>query len=102
MSRLEESVRSHYLNIVPAFFCSYEAFARDVHGREADMGQNVSDLEELIAEFRPMLPAQSKTAQAIDRCDPFEAIAHKAIDEGHLQFVDQFSKFREICLRRVT
>ncbi len=69
------------------------------------MGQRVSDLEELIAEFRPMLPAQSKTALAIDRCDPFEEIAHKAIDEGYLQFVDQFSEFsefREICLRRVT
>jgi hypothetical protein len=66
------------------------------------MGQNVSDLEVLLAEFRPMLPAQSKTAQAIDRQDPFEEIAHKAIDEGYLQFVDQFSKFMEICLRRVT
>ena len=69
------------------------------------MGQNNGlehGLEEFVAEFRLKLPAQSKTAQAIDRCDPFEAIAHKAIDEGHLQFVDQFSKFREICLRRVT
>ena len=66
------------------------------------MAQNVSDLEGLIAEFRPMLPAQSKTAQAIDRRDPFEEIAHKAIDEGYLQFVDQFSRFMEICLRRVT
>jgi len=66
------------------------------------MGQNVSDLEGLIAEFRPMLPAKSKTAQAIDRRDPFEEIAHKAIDEGYLQFVDQFSRFMEICLRRVT
>lgn len=65
------------------------------------MGQNVSDLEKLIAEFRPMLPAQSKTAQAIDRRDPFEEIAHKAVDEGYLLFVDQFSKFMEICLRRV-
>jgi hypothetical protein len=66
------------------------------------MGQSVSDLEELIAEFRPMLPAQSKTAQAIDQHDPFDEIAHKAIDEGYLQFADQFSKFMEICLRRGT
>ena len=66
------------------------------------MGQSVSDLEELIAEFRPMLPAQCKTAQAIDRREPFEEIAHKAIDEGYIQFVDQFGKFMEICLRRVT
>jgi len=66
------------------------------------MGQSVSDLEELIAEFRPMLPAQSKTAQAIDRQDPFEEIAFMAIDEGYIEFVDQFSKFMEICLRRGT
>jgi hypothetical protein len=66
------------------------------------MGQNVSDLEELIAEFRVMLPAQSKTAQAIDGQDPFERIAHKAIDEGYIEFVDQFSRFMEICLRRST
>ena len=64
------------------------------------MGQN--GLEEFIAEFRLKLPAQSKTAQAIDRKDPFEKVAFKAIDEGYLQFVDQFSEFREICLRRVT
>ena len=64
------------------------------------MGQN--GLEDLIAEFRLMLPAQSKTAQAIDRQDPFEQIAHRAIDEGYLEFVDQFSRFMEICLRRCT
>jgi hypothetical protein len=66
------------------------------------MGQKASGLEELITEFRLMLPAQSKTAQAIDRQDPFEQIAHKAIDEGYLAFADQFSKFMEICLRRST
>ncbi len=66
------------------------------------MGQSVSDLKELIAEFRPMLPAQSRTSQAIDRRGPFEEIAHKVIDEGYLQFVDQYSRSMEICLRRVT
>ena len=64
------------------------------------MGQN--GLEEFIAEFRLNLPAQSKTAQAIDRRDPFEEIAFRAIDEGYIGFVDQFSKFMEICLRRST
>ncbi len=48
------------------------------------------------------MPAQSKTAQAIDRQDPFEQIAFKAIDEGYTEFVDQFSKFMEVCLRRGT
>ncbi len=64
------------------------------------MGQN--GLEEFIAEFRLRLPARSKTAQAIDRKDPFERIAFKAIDEGYVEFVDQFSKFMEIHLRQST
>ena len=64
------------------------------------MGQN--GLEEFIAEFRTMLPAQCKTAQAIDRQEPFEEIAFMAIDEGYVEFVDQFSKFMEICLRQST
>ena len=62
------------------------------------MGQN--GLEEFVSEFRLRLPAQSKTAQAIDRRDPFEQIAFKAIDEGYVEFVDQFSRFMENCLRR--
>src|SRR6266849_5918355 len=77
MSRLGWSTPSHNRNIVAACF-SRTRIACDVHGREADMGQNVSDLEELISEFREMLPAQSKTAQAIDRLDPFDEIADKA------------------------
>ncbi len=64
------------------------------------MGQN--GLEEFVAEFRLRLPAQSKTAQAIDRKDPFEKIAFKAIDEGYVDFVDQFSRFMEKSLRRST
>ncbi len=64
------------------------------------MGQN--GLEEFITQFRTRLPAQSKTAQAIDRQDPFEEIAFKAIDEGYDEFVDEFSKFMEVCLRRST
>ena len=64
------------------------------------MGQN--GLEQFIAEFRLKLPAQSRTAQAIDRFDPFEQIAFKAIDEGYVEFVDQFSKFMENYLRRST
>lgn len=71
-----------------------------VYGREADVGQN--GLEEFVAEFRVMLPAQSKTAQAIDRQDPFEQIAFRAIDEGYTEFVDQFSKFMEVRLRQAT
>src|SRR5262249_44280579 len=42
--------------------------------RRAFMDQSAG-LEELIAEFRQMLPAQCETAQAIDRQEPFERIA---------------------------
>jgi len=66
------------------------------------MGQSVSGLEELITEFRRVLPAQSRTAQAIDRQDSFEQIVRRAIDDGYVEFVDQFSRFMEICLRRST
>jgi hypothetical protein len=62
------------------------------------MGQTGS--KEFIAEFRAMLPAQSETAQAIDRQDPFEQIAFKAVDDGYIEFADQFSRFIEVCLRR--
>ena len=72
--------------------------ARDVNGGEGGMEQD--GLEEFIAEFRVMLPAQSETAQAIDRREPFERIAFKAIDDGYIEFADQFSRFIEVCLRR--
>ena len=64
------------------------------------MGQSAPHLEELIAEFRRMLPAQSDTAQAIDRQEPFETIALKAIEDGYIEFSHQFTQFIEICLRR--
>ncbi len=64
------------------------------------MGQDVSGLEELLAELRPTLPAQSRTAQAIDRQEPFERIAFKAIDDGYIEFADRLNRFMEIRLRR--
>ena len=64
------------------------------------MGHNVSSLEELIADFRRMLPEQSVTAQAIDRHEPFESIALKAIDDGYIEFSHEFTWFMEACLRR--
>jgi len=67
---------------------------------EAGMGQDVSGLEEFLAELRPTLPAQSETAQAIDRQAPFEQIAHKAIDDGYIEFADRLNRFMEIRLRR--
>ena len=57
-------------------------------------------LEELILEFRQMLPEQCETAQAIDRREPFEKIALKAIEDGYIDFSQQFTLFMETCLRR--
>ena len=64
------------------------------------MGQDVSGLEEFLAELRPTLPAQSRTAQAIDRQELFERIAFKAIDDGYIEFADRLNRFMEIRLRR--
>jgi len=64
-----------------------------------NMGQNAG-LEDLIAEFRQMLPPQCETAQAIDRQEPFEKIALKAIEDGYIEFSQQFTQFIETCLRR--
>jgi len=63
------------------------------------MEQNAG-LEELIAEFRQMLPAQCETARAIDSRAPFEHIALKAIEDGYIEFSQQFTQFMETCLRR--
>ena len=65
----------------------------------ADVEQDAG-LEELISEFRRMLPAQCETAQAIDRLEPFERIALKAIEDGYIEFSQQFTQFMETCLRR--
>jgi hypothetical protein len=62
--------------------------------------QDVSRLQDLIAEFREMLPDQCGTAQAIDRKEPWEQIALKAVEDGYIELADQFDKFVEICLRR--
>ena len=57
-------------------------------------------LEKLVMEFRRMLPAKCETAQAIDRQESFERIAIKAIEDGYIEFSQQFTQFMETCLRR--
>jgi hypothetical protein len=69
---------------------------------EVCASQDVSPLEDLIAEFREMLPDQCGTAQAIDRKDPWEQIALKAVEDGYIELADQFSAFIEVCLRKAT
>ena len=69
---------------------------------EVKLAQNVSRLEEIIMEFREILPAKCATAQAIDQRGPWEQIALKAIDDGYIDFADDFNTFVETCLRRGT
>jgi len=66
------------------------------------MEENVSRLEDLITEFRQVLPAQCEAAQAIDQGEPWEQIALKAIEDGYIEFAEQFNQFVETCLRRGT
>ena len=44
--------------------------------------QTVENLEQVIAEFRKILPAETATAQAIDRCEPWERIALRAVEDA--------------------
>ena len=57
-------------------------------------------LEEMVAEFRRVVPAQCETARAIDRREPFERIALKAIEDGYSEFSQQFTQIMESCLRQ--
>jgi hypothetical protein len=64
------------------------------------MGHRISSPVELIAEFRQMLPSNSKTARAIDEQESFESIAMKAVDDGYIEFSHELVGFMEVCLRR--
>ena len=64
------------------------------------MAQAASQLEEVIEQFRHMLPTSSPTAQAIDQHAPWEQIALKAIDDGYIESADKFVRFIEACVRQ--
>jgi len=70
-----------------------------VHFRVNEM-RNGMRLEDLITDFREMLPAQCATAQAIDQGEPWEQIALRAMEDGYIEVVEQFDSFVEICLQR--
>jgi hypothetical protein len=90
----------------------YPVGRRDFMEREGNMeesalraeefraSQDDPRLQDLIAEFREMLPGRTATAQAIDRNEPWEQIALKAVEDGYIELADQFDAFVEICLRR--
>jgi len=59
-------------------------------------------LEDLIAEFREMLPDQCGTAQAIDRKEPWERIALKAVDDGYIELAAARVRCRQLVRKRVS
>lgn len=63
------------------------------------MSQKVSHIEEVLTEFRQILPGETATAQAIDQHEPWERIAMKAIDDGYIESADEFVRFVETCMR---
>ena len=65
------------------------------------VGQMAS-LEQVIGQFRRMLPEESATAQAIDRREPWERIALNAVNDGYIEFANELGSFIEVCLRRST
>lgn len=66
------------------------------------MTQMVSHFEDLITQIRPMLPNNSKLAQAIDQHEPWEQIAMRAIDDGYIEIPDEFVQFVEVYARHST
>ena len=63
------------------------------------MEQDVA-VKQLLAEFRQLLPAQCLTAQAIDRQEPIDRIAVKAVEDGYIEYSQRFTQFMELCLRK--
>lgn len=61
---------------------------------------SMASLEQVIGQFRRMLPEESATAQAIDRQEPWERIALNAVDDGYIEFANELGSFIEVCLRR--
>lgn len=62
---------------------------------------SMATLDSIISDFRRMLPADSATAQAIDRHEPWERIALNAVDDGYIEFANELGTFIEVCLRRL-
>lgn len=60
----------------------------------------MATLEQVITEFRRILPPESATAKAIDRREPWERIATHAVDDGYIEFANELGTFIEVCLRR--
>jgi hypothetical protein len=66
------------------------------------MTHQVSHMEDVITQFRQMLPTQTATAKAIDSHEPWDGIAMKAVDDGYIDDAADFVRFVEVCTRRST
>ena len=74
--------------------------ARHATCERAKQVGNMASLEQVIGQFRRILPEESATAQAIDRQEPWERIALNAVDDGYIEFANELGSFIEVCLRR--
>jgi hypothetical protein len=74
--------------------------ARKVENPENRIMRTIVSLEHAINEFRQMLPAETATAKAIDRHEPWERIALDAVDDGYIEFANELGTFIEVCVRR--
>jgi hypothetical protein len=75
-------------------------FARRTQEPENGIMKTIVSLEHAINEFRQMLPAETATAKAIDRHEPWERIALNAVDDGYIEFANELGTFIEVCVRR--
>ena len=62
--------------------------------------QPTPTLEQVIQEFRQMLPTDTQTAQAIDRGEPWERIAKNAVDDGYIELASELGQWIQVCLRK--
>jgi len=70
--------------------------------KEDIVTQTVSRFEEVLARLRHGRPANTATARAIDRCNPWERFAMKVIDGGYFKSADEFVLFVDACLRHLS
>ena len=62
--------------------------------------QTSARLKQVVHEFRRMLPAETATARAIDRGEPWEFIAINAVNDGYIEVANELEQLIEACLRR--
>ncbi len=64
------------------------------------MSKTVSHPDAIIPQFRQLLQAESATAHAVNRQQPWERTAQNAVDDGFTEFDDELVRIIEDCVRR--